>query len=279
MPNVARKRGTITLSTPDLYGGSAVTTQNIIRKVGSTSTTDVAGAATFTPNVGDTYEILFGIDSDDDDAEPYGGMVTYKIPCKEVDEVEFLVVDDSVAGDLVVFATDPDDGNNIGDSNPVDIDVGQVKTIPIKWTGAFEEDFGNRWCEDDEGVGNVMVVRYNTSQYDDAYVTDSAGNKYPAANVAIGKLLSASSGYTDLTFEVPVFRSNADNLFKLVMEADAIENPDGGTSNITVYVYDSGRYIDNDVTPSAWKCGIMDEDGGEVGAVAADSISLYVTND
>ena len=278
------ERGTVTIRTPDLYGGSAVTSQNIIRKLNAdgtpySSTTDVAGAATFDANPGDRYEILFGIDSDDDDAEPYGPKITYTVPCEESPEIEQYVVDDSEATDLTAIAFDPDDGNQIAAGDEVDIDAGDIKNIKFRFTGAFEEDFGNRFCEDDEGVKNVLVVRYNTSEFDDAYVTDLSGNKLPSAGVAINKLLSASSGFADDTFWFPVIRSNADYEYKLVLDADDSVNPTGEGGNVTVYLYDVNWFIDNDVTPQAWGCGIMDEDSSEIGAAAADSLSVLITCD
>jgi hypothetical protein len=274
-------RGTVTLSTPDLYGGSAIVTGNIIRKSGLTSTSDVAGAGTFTANPGDTYTIMIGVNSTDDDAEPFGPIITYQVPCEETPTVEVTVVDDAAATSLTAIAFDPDDGNSIVWNDPVDIDTGNVKTIKTRWTGSFEEDFGNRWCEDDEGVKNVLVVRYNTSQYDNAYVTEMGGSRLPVANVQISRLLAASSGYTDATFWYPVIRSNADYEHKLVLDATdtATHAPDGGVSNVTLYLYDVGLYIDNDVTPSAWLCGIMDEDGNEVAATAADSLTIVIEDD
>lgn len=66
---------------------------------------------------------------------------------------------------------------------------------------------------------------------------------------------------------------------KLVVDTDDTINPTGTTSNISLYLYDVNWYIDNDVTPSAWKCGMYDEDNVEVGAVAADLLVINVTAD
>lgn len=274
---------TVTLSTPDVYGGAAVTTQNIVRKMSGSSpmisTSDVAGAGTFDANAGDTYQIMFGIDSDDDDEEPYGPIVKYTVPCEENPELEIAVVDDAEATDLTAIAFDPDDGNQITTSDDLDVDAGEIKTVKFRWTGSFEEDFGNRWCEDDDGVKNVLVVRYNTSTFDKVYATDLSGNKLPTAGIAINRILSSSSGMTDDTFWFPVIRSNADYEYKLVLDADSTEEPKGSYSNVTAYLYDVSHYIDNDVTPQGWLCGIMDEDANEVGAAAADSLSIYLEED
>jgi hypothetical protein len=279
---------TVTVKTPDVYGGTAVTTQNAYRKCGESSWTDVAGAGTFNADVGDKYEIVFGIDSDDDTAEPYGPHITcddpYIVPCQETPTVERAVVDDSLATDLTAVAFDPDDGNQITTSDPIDIDAGDIKNIRFKWQGAFEEDFGNRFTGDDT---NVLVVRYNTTQFDKMYVTKDDGTKLAPANVPT--LLTSSSGYTDRAFKFPVLKSNAEYWFTLVADADDSVNPTGGdntseptnfdVSNITLYLYDSNWYFDNDVTPAQVKYGVEDEDFAETGATAADTLEIYVTVD
>lgn len=287
-----QRRGTVTIQTPDLYGGAAVTTKNVVERPGG-SWTQVNGAATFDANGYEVVKIVFGIGdaNTEDDAEPYGCIISsWEVPCEETPIVSAArlccdkdnkcgVVDDSVATDLTATATDPDDGNTISGSDPVDIDAADIKTIRFKFEGAFEEDFGNRFCEDDMGEKNVVVVRYNTSQYDDAYVTDTQGNRMASAPVSINRLLTSSSGYTDATFYFPVIRSNGEFEGKLVLDADDTVNPDGGQSNVTIYLYDVNVYLDNDVTPAEPKCGIMDEDGNEVGAAAADSLLVVVTDD
>jgi hypothetical protein len=265
---------TVTVKTPDVYGGAAVTTQNAYRKCGESSWTDIAGAGTFSANVGDKYEFVFGIDSDDDTAEPYGPHITcddpYVVPCSENPTIERSVVDDSLATDLTAVAFDPDDGNQITASDTITIGAGDIKNVRFKWQGSFEEDFGNRFVGEDS---NVLVIRYNTTEIDKVYVTKEDGTKLTPTNVPV--LLSSSSGYTDRAYKFPVLKSNSEYWHTLVIDADDTVNP--GASNITLYLYDSNWYFDNDVTPSMVKGGVEDEDFAETGATAADTLTIVVS--
>lgn len=281
----------MTVETPDLYGGAAITTKNIYKKTGG-SWTEVAGAGTFNADAGNKLDIVFGIGdaANEDDAQPFGKEISWTVPCESYPRVsagsfscdksnKCGVIDDSLATDLTVVFFDPNDGNTITSSDRVDMDAGKIYNVKVRWTGSFEEDFGNRFCEDFEQAKNAIVIRYNTTEYDDVYVTDLQGNRYTPYSVQINRLLSASSGFTDAVFEFPVLRSNYDEEAYIVFDTDDSVGPDGGVANVTVYLYDVNYYLDNDLTPAEPKCGIMDEDGSEVGAAAADSGSIFVEDD
>jgi len=264
----------VTVSTPDLFGGAAVTTQNAYRKVGTASWTDVAGAGTFSANPGDTYELVFGVDSNDDDDEPFGPKITYTVPCESYPTIEQAVVDDALDTDLVVRSFDPEDGNAISVSDLVDIDEGDVFNLKTEWQSSFEEDFGNRYC----GKGNALVLSYNTSQFTDVYATDLSGSKYPGCSVPT--LYSAVAGYSAKCFEVPTLKSNQLWTFYIVADASGSgKAPDGESSNVTAYLYDSDWFFNNDVSPSQAVCGWEDEDGGDIGSAGGDSLTIGVTDD
>lgn len=271
----------MTVRTPDIYGGAAITSKNLYRQQGDSSWTEVAGAATFTADPGDVVDIVFGIGATDDDDEPYGCKYTYTVPCKSNPTLSATVcagggmVDYDLDTSLTVRAYDPEDGNVIAlTSNEMDIDNGDVFNIKTEWQSSFEEDYGNRWC----GCGNILTIKYNTTQYTNFYATDLNGNKYPG--VSTPTLHSATAGYSAKSFEVPTLKSNKLWNFYLVADASGSgKDPDGGVSNVTVSLYDSNWYQDNDVTPPAIVCGVEDEDGGDIGSAGADTLTLYIVND
>jgi hypothetical protein len=269
---------TVTINTPDLYGGTAVTSTTTIRKVGSTTTSNIDNSKTFSANPGDQYLLITGVANQT--AGPYGPTSTYTVPCEETPSIELSVVDDALASDLTAIAFDPDDGNQISGTDPVDIDTGQVKTVQFRWTGSFEEDFGNRWCEDSEGVKNALIVRYNNSAFDNVYVTSTSGSRLPVASIpALSRNLTSVAQFTDMPFEFPVIRSNADYVYNLVLDVSDTLDASGNGANVTLFLMDVSRYEDTDVTPSAFKCGVIDEDGSEVGAANKDVLYINLTSD
>lgn len=266
----------MTLNTPSLYTGTAVTTQNVVRKVAGVTMTDVAGAGTFAAPVGQKYDILFGVDSNSGTAQPYGPKVQYTVPCEPTPSVEQTVVDDALATDLTALAFNPDTGNVISPTETLTMVAGTPKTVAFRWTGSYQEDFGNRYCEDNEGKSNVLVVRYNTTQYTKVAVTDLSGNAAPAYNGQISKILSSASGFSDATFTFPVLRSSADYNYKLVLTPSTTVTPIGSQGNVTLYLYSDNWFINTDVSPAVWSCDIMNQNGGATGAAAADTLVVYI---
>jgi hypothetical protein len=270
----------VTVDTPDLYGGDAVTTKNIYREVGKSSFAEVAGAGTFNADVGEKFEIVYGIGdaNTEDDAQPFGCKAEWKVPCQSHPEASAAelcpgggVIDDALATDLVARAIDPEDNNVISTADPVDIDNGDVFSIRAEWQGAFEEDFGNRFC----GHGNVMTIKYLTQNFTSWYATDLNGNRYPS--IETPTLHAAEANYAAKSFEVPTLESNKIWEFYLVADASGSgKEPSGSDGNVTVSLYDSNWYIDNDVRPPVVRCGVEDEDGNEVGAAAADTLSIAI---
>ena len=236
----------VTINTPDLYGGAAVTSMNIIRLQGTSTWTEVNGTSTFNANPGDTYEVVFGIgdSTTKDDDVPFGPKITYTVPCEAYPKLSRELVDDSIEGDLVIRFWDPEDGTVISTSAPIDIDEGDLFNIKGEWQASFEEDYGNRFC----GMGMAAVVEYLSSNFTGWYLTDMSGAKYPSCSTP--SLHSTTSGYVTKCFEVPVLKSNM--LWSFYAVADATgsgKEPDGSGGNVTVTLYDPNWYINNDVTP------------------------------
>lgn len=277
---------TVTIDTPDLYGGAAVTTKNIYREVETSTWTEVAGAASFEADPGDVVDIVFGIgdnaaDTDDED-EPFGCKIRYTVPCKSEPMVSAAkycpgggVIDDAVEGDITIRLWDPEDGTVITEAAPVDIDNGDVFSIKMEIQGAYEEDYGNRFCD----KGNLMVVKYPTGNFTNVYITDVNGNKLPTGTVP-PTLFTTAANYGAKGFEMPVLKSNILDTYFLVTDASGSgKAPDGGDGNITLYLYDVNWYIDNDVTPPEVVSGWEDEDGDDIGSTGAASTILNITID
>lgn len=256
-----------------------MTTKNIYRENGLSTWTEVAGAANFEKDPGTRLEVVFGQGSDDDMDEPFGCKIDYVVPCSEnptLSAAEYCkdgaaagVVDDAVEGDLTVTMIDPEDGNTIASSTPVDIDNGDVMSLKTTWQGAYEEDYGNRFTP----CGNILVYHYHKLAYTSMKATDLNGNDYPTATVP--SLQTTAANYKDRAFEVPVLKSN--ELWEFYTVADCsgsgIEaNHTYGNSTLTLY--DNNWYIDNDVTPSVIKCGPEDEDFNDLGSNGADTFTM-----
>jgi len=269
---------TVTIATPDLYGGAAVTTKNVVRLAGTADTwTEIAGAGTFEADPGDKYEIIIGIGdaNTEDDDQPFGPKILYTVPCKSEPSIIVEVVDDSVEGDVTNRTWDIEDGTVISHTAPIDIDQGDVFSLKSEWQGAFEEDYGNRFCD----KGNALVFEYPTSNFTKIYATDLAGNKYPSCSTPDQHTLTDTTAATSC-YEVPVLQSNALWSFYIVIDASGgTNNGDGGTANVTMHLYDVNWYLDNDVSPPAAVCGWEDEDNNDLGSTGKPNPTIYIEND
>lgn len=272
------------MDTPDAYGGAAVTSKNIVRKVGLSTWTEVAGAATFAASPGEEFGVVFGEGSDDDMDEPFGCKTQYIIPCGETPTLSAIdycsisgvsgIIDDAVEGDLTVRIIDPEDGNAISASATVDIDNGDVMSMETVWTGAFEEAYGNPFTP----CGNTLVYQVHNKAYTKMSATDLSGTPYPTATIP--RLHSAAAGYTDYAYKVPVLLSNAEWKFYTVADLSGSGIEANQTyGNVTATLYDNNWFIDNDVTPSVIKCGANDEDGTDIGSNGADTMAIYLAAD
>lgn len=276
-----------TIPTPDILfattsiyqKGTAVTTKNMARIEGIESWTNVAGAASMgNISPGDVLEVVIGMDTTDENAEPYGPTFKYSVPCVETatlkmpDGSPVFVSDDSVAGDLTAVAFDRNGQPMVTatNTNAQVIGPGDVITGKIRWSGAFREDFGNKYaCSK---TGNIIVAQFNTSEYDDIKLTDLNGNEYPSGTVP--DIHSKTTGFTDFAWIYPYIESVAEINSLVVMDADNVANPGANDSNITFSLYATSVYLDGD--SNTVKCGVQDETRTRIGAVAADTLSYLI---
>lgn len=267
-----------------MYGGAAVVTRNLVREVGLPSFTEVAGAATFTADAYDKYEIVYGIGATDDDDETFGCRVaSWEVPCKAnptVSAAELCclngrcgVIDDTAAGtSLTSTLFDPDDGNAITATSTIDIDAADLKNIRWVFSGVFEEAYGNPWCDT-----NIVTIGYNATAFDDMKLTDAGGRSFPTTSNP--SHYTAVAGSTTKSYIVPAVMTNTEVTYYIVADADGTLDPTGTTTNITIYMYDGNQYQDNDVTPPDIKCGVEDEDAAQVGGSTDFSDIIYLEED
>lgn len=272
----------MTVVTPDKYGGAATTSKNLYRIVSDgtpiTTWTEVAGAATFTSNPGDEVQIAFGIGASDDDDEPFGPYKEWTIPCQSYPKLTQEVIDDTAAGtSLSSTLYDPNDGNSISSTDPVDLDAGQVKSIKWVLSGVFEESYGNPWCWSGMGKGNVVTIKYNNTQIDSIALTDASGSELQA--VTTPSLYASAAGFLTKSYQIAPIESTKEMTYFITVDTDDSINPDGGIANMTVYMYDVNMFQNNDVTPPAIRCGVEDEDAAQVGGSTDFSATIVVTDD
>lgn len=265
--------GNVTVTTPDVYGGADLTGKVIYRVQGTTTWKDVSGGGTFNANPGDVIEYYAGISTSDGQDEPFGSKGIWTVPCKSYPTLEVPMIDDSVEGDLVVTFTDPEDNNVISTSDPIDIDNGDIFSIPFKIATDFEEDYGNEYC----GADGVMVFTYQTANLTDLKLLDKNGSPFPTT--AIPTLdTSSASGYTQRAFSVPAIKglTGVEGFVRVDATGSGVE-PSGTIYNITWSLYDSDWFVNNDISGSPVQCGPEDEDHTDVGSLGAGTGFIYIT--
>lgn len=268
--------GTVTVVTPDMYGGAAVTTKNLYRETGASTFTEVAGAATFSANPHQEYEVIFGIGATDDDDEPFGCKAVWTAPClptprldasklcKWTDasgQVRSGVIDDTAAGtSLTSTLFDPDDGDAITATATIDLDAADIKSVRWVLSGVFEEAYGNPWVDE-----NVVTLKYNSTCYDSVKLTNSAGIEYQTTTTP--NHYTATAGHVTKSYKFPATVTTTEITSIIVVDVDDTENPNAtaAANNITVYVYDGNWFQNNDMTPPEIQGGVQDEDAAQVG--------------
>ena len=266
---------TVTLETYDRYNmGTAITTQNMYRKVGANTWTDVAGTGTIQLAAGTQIEIVFGIDSNDEAEEPPGPLMFYTLPCLETATLSVPVANDiDATGDASITVFDEN-----GATGAQAVGAGDVKTVFIDITGKYEYDLGNIDCGE---TSNLLIAKYNTTSIDDIIVTGvtmetpskkSFGARSKGVPVGIAGALTASN-FGLQGWELPVLESNSKYRVTYVIDADDTENPDG--DDLEWYIADSAHYLDND--DNTIKCGVEDEDRGDIGLTGRISQTTVIS--
>lgn len=268
----------LTLSTPDKYNlGSAVTTKLMYRIIGTDTWTDIAGTGTITKSAGTQLQIVCGINSTDDDAEPYGPELTYIMPCTETVTLSIPVSNDAAATDLTGTYFD-----KYGQPNTAHTgwSAGDIETFFISFAGKYEHDFGNINCGEQ---ANLLIAKYNTTQVDKVDMTGiqritgttkSYNVKQVTVPTGIAGSLSASN-FALKAWEFPVIESNGEYKATYVLDGDDTVAVNTTLSAFTWYLYDGTMY--HDANDNIVKCGWEDEDQNEIGATAADSITPSIT--
>lgn len=271
---------TVTVSAlDDNYNpGTAVTGTSTFyyRKSGDTAWTAAGGS--FSATAGAVYELALGTNSSSAQTalpQPVDGpIVTATIPCDSASTLEYTFTNDELATSLTAQALDGNDGNVITATDTIDIDAGSPVSIAIDWYAGYEENFGTLACG---AMSNVYVVRVNTTTFDDV---DLEYNGVKLSSTTVPGVVSSASGMKDYAFMGPVIESTKTQgkyPFTLILDPDDTTGPDGTDTNTTVTVYDSFVYYDSD--NNQIKCGVEDEDQTEIGAAAADVLTIYTECD
>jgi len=280
---------TTTFETNNKYSsGSAVTTQNMYRKQGSNTWTDVAGAATASLSQGETIDVIIGIDTNDEAAEPYGPVFKYTVPVGAPTAIIKLpngspvtVRNDALATDLTGTYFDENDAANTAITG---VSAGDTFNLAVKWKGSFEEDFGNIFCENpvdssllggEKGYGTLIVVKYNTTEVDAVQGVNIDGQALTAASVPVA--VSNDNGATGFAlkgWEGPTLESTAQFTVDYFLDTDDTVAMNTSISAFTWYLYTNSMYLDND--DNTVKCGVADEDDTLIGAASEDSIAPVI---
>jgi len=85
--------------------------------------------------------------------------------------------------------------------------------------------------------------------------------------------LAQAAGYQMVAFDFPVLESNPIYYVYFDFPVDATFRYLGSSANITGYLYDSAQYLDRNT--NTIECGVNNENGIDIGAVAADSFTVY----
>ncbi len=254
------------------------------RIVGSNTWHNVAGAASFSIAGGEKIELVTGIDTTDDDEEPFGAkMDVIEIPCSEVPTIDYLVSNDATAAELTGVYYDQFGRPNTAETS---VSAGDILNVGFSSTGIYEKDFGNAYCG---AMSNRVTVKYLTAQVDDvtgliATITPAAGSELFSGTttvslnpVATDPLTSATYGaatYTLKTFEYPVIESNTKVVVNYVIDVDDSTALNTTTGPITWQITDSSMYLDNN--DNQVYCGVSDELDVAIGATAYDVITPVI---
>ncbi|NOR84692.1 hypothetical protein GQ473_01100, partial [archaeon] len=149
--------------------------------------------------------------------------------------------------------------------------AGDIKTLGAKFTGSYEEDFGNINAGE---MSNVLVVRYNNTQIDKIELTsivDDQGKSYAVTEVSVPVVVGSASGTVQKAYTFPVIESNNGYKYKYVLDGDDTVPVNTTITAVTWSLYDSGFYLDENT--NTIESGVEDEDDAEIGAAAADTIT------
>ena len=256
----------VTVQVTDFYNkGTAVTSKLMWRIKGGELWTNIANGGTIQQPVGTTIELVVGIDTTDETAEPYGETLEYEFIAVPNDTLTVNVRNDALATELTGVYFDRYDVVNTAQAWT----AGDEWTLGFEFSGPKDKDFGNI------NVGtqsNVVVIKYNKSQiakieFDS--ILGSDGTIYDIKTANRPELVSTALG--TVTYEFPVLQSSTryKALYTITGDDDVAVNTT--ITALTIELYDSNYYLDND--DNVVLGGVEDEDKLEIGAAATDTIT------
>jgi hypothetical protein len=283
---------TVTVATYDRYNpATAVTSQNMYRQIGTNTWTDVAGAGTIQKGGYTKIELVAGIDSDDDDAEPYGPyFASYEIPCTETYTWAIPMSNDALCSDL--SSTWWNSNDQVGDvtGNNITGTVGSTYNLKFRIKGSYEEDYGNINGPDGE-LGNLLVIQYNTTNINKLEVTSitrttnargtlSTTTNYPVVEANVPIMVATAHSNSSMTlkgYKFPVIESSNEYWVYYYIEVDEsaplstyFDRTRGG--NPVFFLYDGSWY--EDTNDGKVKFGFADTTNTNIGAAGYDRIAI-----
>lgn len=273
---------------PDAYDaynkGTALTeTTNLYRKVGDIAwATFTQGTAIDNLQVGEKYELVFGITTSDFTDNGYGPhIITDKVPCLE----NWNYPDQAMFNDEVETGLTATFYNDNHDASAQTFTAGSTKNIYTKFEAGTDEVFGNPFIDDQ--VPNVVCLNLNSSEWDKpekvsvhegyAYKINSNGG-VDTVSLAGKELKSVSTPLRHTAvasmiaycYEAPIVGPDGLEI-KIKMDADDTNAP--GT-DMVAHLYAANFFIseEGDV-----EYGVEDEDGNAVGTDDSDTLTLDFT--
>lgn len=240
---------TVTLSAQDAYTASATGGTHRYRVNGAPAST-VSDGGTFTASAGDVIEVLWynGATS-----TYFSARDTYTVPCNQGAPIFSTEL---VADGTQVIEVFNEEGNLIDSSGENEtLGAGDVVTLSANIKGAFQTGLP---------YGGVMVVEYNTTAYDDV-IADFGGSK-----VSVPDFYTVSStGNIARAYSIPAIASNDILRGSMVLDADDTINPAVDNADVTITLYKSNYFINEDTGGSFDGPAVMDEDSAQIYSTTA----------
>lgn len=218
---------TVTLSAIDKYTSLATGGTHRYRINGAPAV-DIADAGTFTASPEDQITVLWANESK---TLYYGEIGEYKVPCAGA---KTFYTELSQNGTLSSSLKDSDDIALEGSANNQTLSAGDVKTLSMKLSGTYQNDFP---------YGFVAVVEYNNTAIDDVILSTVDGVELQSDVVLQSYSATYGAVSSKKAYAVSAINSNADLNLKVTIDADDSVNPSVGTADVIVTLYPKDYFI------------------------------------
>ena len=259
----------LTVNVVDKYNtGTAVSTKLMWRIKGGDLWTNIANGGSISEPVGTTVEIVVGIDTTDETAEPYGETLEYKFTAVPKDTITVKVRNDALATELTGVYFDRYDVVNTAQAWT----AGDEWTLGFEFASKKEKDFGNVFVGEQS---NIVVIKYNKSQIAKIEIDSiigSDGTVYDIKTASRPELVSTALG--TVSYEFPVLQSSTRYKALYTITGDDSVAVNTTITALTIELFDSNHYLDND--DNVVLGGVEDEDSLEIGAAATDTITPVI---